>query len=145
MFREMIKRAVDYKQNPSDFMDEVMQELEVHISEYKNSLFTAMLIFCTGVLSPSQTKLWLLIEWQQFIVIRNYNCFFLQLLFYYSDAYSKSALVKLMYSYTHTIFFLMTFLSMWKMHSSLCCWTECDHFWLKHISIYDILSHFVLL
>lgn len=26
----MIKRAVDYKQNPSDFMDEVMQELEVH-------------------------------------------------------------------------------------------------------------------
>ncbi|XP_040018454.2 RAB, member of RAS oncogene family-like 2 isoform X2 [Gasterosteus aculeatus] len=28
MFREMIKRAVDYKQNPSDFMDEVMQELE---------------------------------------------------------------------------------------------------------------------
>lgn len=24
----MIKRAVDYKQNPSDFMDEVMQELE---------------------------------------------------------------------------------------------------------------------
>lgn len=29
MFREMIKRAVDYKQNPSDFMDEVMQELEV--------------------------------------------------------------------------------------------------------------------
>lgn len=29
MFREMIKRALDYKQNPSDFMDEVMQELEV--------------------------------------------------------------------------------------------------------------------
>lgn len=29
MFREMIKRAVEYKQNPSDFMDEVMQELEV--------------------------------------------------------------------------------------------------------------------
>uniref|UniRef100_A0A672GLC2 RAB, member of RAS oncogene family-like 2 n=1 Tax=Salarias fasciatus TaxID=181472 RepID=A0A672GLC2_SALFA len=28
MFRETIKRAVDYKQNPSDFMDEVMQELE---------------------------------------------------------------------------------------------------------------------
>uniref|UniRef100_A0A3Q3WG90 Uncharacterized protein n=1 Tax=Mola mola TaxID=94237 RepID=A0A3Q3WG90_MOLML len=28
MFREMIQRAVDYKQNPSDFMDEVMQELE---------------------------------------------------------------------------------------------------------------------
>ncbi|KAM3870601.1 RAB, member of RAS oncogene family-like 2 [Diretmus argenteus] len=28
MFRDMIKRAVDYKQNPSDFMDEVMQELE---------------------------------------------------------------------------------------------------------------------
>ncbi|KAG7276738.1 hypothetical protein CRUP_030355 [Coryphaenoides rupestris] len=28
MFREMIKRAVDYKQNPSDFMDEVLQELE---------------------------------------------------------------------------------------------------------------------
>ncbi|KAF1386611.1 hypothetical protein PFLUV_G00096660 [Perca fluviatilis] len=28
MFREMIKRALDYKQNPSDFMDEVMQELE---------------------------------------------------------------------------------------------------------------------
>lgn len=31
MFRDMIKRAVDYKQNPSDFMDEVMQELEVHV------------------------------------------------------------------------------------------------------------------
>uniref|UniRef100_I3KC92 RAB, member of RAS oncogene family-like 2 n=1 Tax=Oreochromis niloticus TaxID=8128 RepID=I3KC92_ORENI len=30
MFRDMIKRAVEYKQNPSDFMDEVMQELEVH-------------------------------------------------------------------------------------------------------------------
>lgn len=30
MFRETIKRAVDYKQNPSDFMDEVMHELEVH-------------------------------------------------------------------------------------------------------------------
>lgn len=29
MFREMIARAVDYKQNPSDFMDEVLQELEV--------------------------------------------------------------------------------------------------------------------
>ncbi|XP_057691973.1 RAB, member of RAS oncogene family-like 2 [Corythoichthys intestinalis] len=28
MFREMIKRAVEYKQNPNDFMDEVMQELE---------------------------------------------------------------------------------------------------------------------
>ncbi|XP_026167233.1 RAB, member of RAS oncogene family-like 2 isoform X1 [Mastacembelus armatus] len=28
MFRDMIKRAVDYKQNPSDFMDEVLQELE---------------------------------------------------------------------------------------------------------------------
>uniref|UniRef100_A0A3Q3IT51 RAB, member of RAS oncogene family-like 2 n=1 Tax=Monopterus albus TaxID=43700 RepID=A0A3Q3IT51_MONAL len=28
MFRETIKRAVDYKQNPSDFMDEVLQELE---------------------------------------------------------------------------------------------------------------------
>lgn len=32
MFRDMIKMAVDYKQNPSDFMDEVMQELEVHLS-----------------------------------------------------------------------------------------------------------------
>lgn len=30
----MIKRAVDYKKNPSDFMDEVMQELEVDLSEY---------------------------------------------------------------------------------------------------------------
>lgn len=30
LFREMIRRAVDYKQNPSDFMDEVMQELEVY-------------------------------------------------------------------------------------------------------------------
>lgn len=29
MFREMINRALDYKQNPSDFMDEVLQELEV--------------------------------------------------------------------------------------------------------------------
>ncbi|KAF3854717.1 hypothetical protein F7725_022772 [Dissostichus mawsoni] len=28
MFREMITRAVEYKQNPSDFMDEVLQELE---------------------------------------------------------------------------------------------------------------------
>lgn len=28
MFREMILRAVEYKQNPRDFMDEVMQELE---------------------------------------------------------------------------------------------------------------------
>lgn len=31
MFREMIKRAVDYKENPSDFMDEVLQELEVEV------------------------------------------------------------------------------------------------------------------
>lgn len=31
MFREVIKRAVDYKQNPSDFMDEVLQELEVEL------------------------------------------------------------------------------------------------------------------
>lgn len=30
----MIKRAVDYKQNPSDFMDEVMQELEVLVFKY---------------------------------------------------------------------------------------------------------------
>lgn len=28
MFRETIKRAVEYKQNPTDFMDEVLQELE---------------------------------------------------------------------------------------------------------------------
>ncbi|XP_077452773.1 RAB, member of RAS oncogene family-like 2 [Stigmatopora argus] len=28
MFREMIKRAVEYKQNPSDFVDEFLQELE---------------------------------------------------------------------------------------------------------------------
>ncbi|XP_054891586.1 RAB, member of RAS oncogene family-like 2 [Poeciliopsis prolifica] len=28
MFREMINRAVDYKKNPSDFMDEVLEELE---------------------------------------------------------------------------------------------------------------------
>lgn len=40
MFREMIKRAVDYKQNPSDFMDEVMQELEVNLSEYPNTLLS---------------------------------------------------------------------------------------------------------
>uniref|UniRef100_A0A3Q4FYG3 RAB, member of RAS oncogene family-like 2 n=2 Tax=Pseudocrenilabrinae TaxID=318546 RepID=A0A3Q4FYG3_NEOBR len=33
MFRDMIKRAVEYKQNPSDFMDEVMQELEKDNSE----------------------------------------------------------------------------------------------------------------
>lgn len=32
MFREMINRAVDYKQNPSDFMDEVLEELEVWLS-----------------------------------------------------------------------------------------------------------------
>uniref|UniRef100_A0A3P9JE37 RAB, member of RAS oncogene family-like 2 n=1 Tax=Oryzias latipes TaxID=8090 RepID=A0A3P9JE37_ORYLA len=32
MFREMINRALEYKQNPSDFMDEVMQELEVRCS-----------------------------------------------------------------------------------------------------------------
>lgn len=44
MFREMIKRAVDYKQNPSDFMDEVMQELEVHLSECRNSVITDVLI-----------------------------------------------------------------------------------------------------
>lgn len=44
MFREMIKRAVDYKQNPSDFMDEVMQELEVHISECMNSVITDVLL-----------------------------------------------------------------------------------------------------
>lgn len=42
MFREMIKRAVDYKQNPSDFMDEVMQELEVHLSEYQNTAWSLM-------------------------------------------------------------------------------------------------------
>lgn len=28
MFRDTIKRAVEYKKNPSDFMDEVLQELE---------------------------------------------------------------------------------------------------------------------
>uniref|UniRef100_A0A1A7WWU9 RAB, member of RAS oncogene family-like 2 n=1 Tax=Iconisemion striatum TaxID=60296 RepID=A0A1A7WWU9_9TELE len=28
MFRDMIKKALDYKQNPRDFIDEVMQELE---------------------------------------------------------------------------------------------------------------------
>ncbi|XP_061752176.1 RAB, member of RAS oncogene family-like 2 [Nerophis ophidion] len=28
MFRDMIKRAMEYKQNPRDFVDEVMQELE---------------------------------------------------------------------------------------------------------------------
>lgn len=49
MFREMIKRAVDYKQNPSDFMDEVMQELEVHLSECRNSVITDVLILQNGV------------------------------------------------------------------------------------------------
>ncbi|XP_077425505.1 RAB, member of RAS oncogene family-like 2 [Vanacampus margaritifer] len=37
MFREMIKRAVEYKQNPSDFMDEVMQELEKFELEKKEA------------------------------------------------------------------------------------------------------------
>lgn len=35
MFREMINRALEYKQNPSDFMDEVMQELEVRCSIFR--------------------------------------------------------------------------------------------------------------
>lgn len=38
MFRDMIKSAVDYKQNPSDFMDEVMQELEVDFWTLKQSI-----------------------------------------------------------------------------------------------------------
>ncbi|XP_061629044.1 RAB, member of RAS oncogene family-like 2 isoform X2 [Phyllopteryx taeniolatus] len=37
MFREMIKRAVEYKQNPGDFMDEVMQELEKFELEKKEA------------------------------------------------------------------------------------------------------------
>lgn len=37
MFRDMIKRAVEYKQNPSDFMDEVMQELENFDLEKKDN------------------------------------------------------------------------------------------------------------
>lgn len=55
MFREMIKRAVDYKQNPSDFMDEVMQELEVHFSEYQNSLITDVLVFSDAVSQRRKT------------------------------------------------------------------------------------------
>lgn len=39
MFREMIKRAVEYKQNPSDFMDEVMEELEVKFSIFRFLFF----------------------------------------------------------------------------------------------------------
>lgn len=31
----MILRAVEYKQNPRDFMDEVMQELEVKLKHTK--------------------------------------------------------------------------------------------------------------
>lgn len=37
----MIKRAMDYKQNPSDFMDEVLQELEVRLSEYQSDQWRA--------------------------------------------------------------------------------------------------------
>lgn len=50
MFREMINRALDYKQNPSDFMDEVLQELEVQMSPFFSFVcsFTCDLIFADG-------------------------------------------------------------------------------------------------
>lgn len=37
MFREAIKQAVSYKENPTDFTDEIMKELEVnyHFKKYK--------------------------------------------------------------------------------------------------------------
>ena len=36
-FREAIKLAVKYKENSTDFMDEVLRELEVHFSDWINS------------------------------------------------------------------------------------------------------------
>lgn len=64
MFREMINRALDYKQNPSDFMDEVLQELEVQCLFFSFVCsFTCDLIFahsavCHAVRLSCRTLTW---------------------------------------------------------------------------------------
>uniref|UniRef100_A0A3P9JYQ4 RAB, member of RAS oncogene family-like 2 n=1 Tax=Oryzias latipes TaxID=8090 RepID=A0A3P9JYQ4_ORYLA len=56
MFREMINRALEYKQNPSDFMDEVMQELEVRCSIFRFLFSITFIIFikCAQIMDKNQ-------------------------------------------------------------------------------------------